>query len=450
MPDEQPSTTHGPSAEAEGDTGQTKHPMGDASSRPAGSILQPGAQTARSINFRSTLDSLKNRNFRWLWLALLASFSAMQMQMVARGWLVYELTSSPLALGIVSFAAGVPILIISPLGGVIADRVTKRNLLVITQSATGVITMVIAVLISSEVIEFWHLAAAALLAGAVLSFDMPARQAIVPELVSSDELMNAIALNSSAMNLTRIVGPALAGVLVGIIAISGVYYLIAFCYVVVVFFLLRIQYSRGQTTTSGTPWGSFVEGMSFIRNNSTILALLILAFLLVIMVMPYMMLLPVFAADVYHVGAEGLGIMMGVSGIGALVGSLGVAALGNYERKGLLLLGSGTIAGASLAFFGLSQNFLLALVFLLIAGLAGAVNMAVNNTLLMSHVPGEIRGRVMSIYMMTFGMAPIATLPAGAVAEIVGVQLLITIGGSLVAAFMLIVALSRPNLRRLS
>ncbi|MFC1926849.1 MFS transporter, partial [Chloroflexota bacterium] len=189
---------------------------------------------------RGTFKSLENRNYRWFWLSALAAFTSMQMQVFARGWLVYNLTGSSLALGWVSFAFGIPIMLISPLGGTVTDRVDKRNLLITTQILAGVANLIIAVLISMGAIEVWHLMASAALTGIIFAFNTPGRQSMIPELVEREQLMNAIALSSGAMNLTRVFAPALAGILVGIIGIDWVYYFTVICFGAAAAFLFMI------------------------------------------------------------------------------------------------------------------------------------------------------------------------------------------------------------------
>jgi len=400
--------------------------------------------------WRTTFSSLENRTYRLYWMSLLASFSAQQMHLVIRGWLVYELTDSALALGLISAGAGVPILLFSLYGGVIVDRVNKRKLLIVTQSLTAIASLAIAILISLGEITLWHLIVAAVANGLILSFDLPGRQAIIPQLVEQPQIMNAVALGSGATNLTRVIAPALGGVLVGVMGIDGVYYLIVACYVTSAAFLLIMPAVLTPVRDTKTSVRSdLVEGLSYIRRSPVLPALLAMAIVPIAFGMPYMMLMPVFAVDVFDVGASGLGYLMAATGIGALVGSFLVASLGDFKRKGMLLLAAAFFFGAFLILFANSSYFYLALFFLLGVGMANSIYMATNNTLLQINAEDRMRGRVMSIYMMTIGLLPTAVLPASAIAESLGGPVAVGAGGAILLIFTVVMTLLRPTLRRL-
>ena len=397
-----------------------------------------------------TFSSLKNRDYLFYWLGLLASSSGQQMQLVVRGWLVYELTDSPLALGFVSVSAGVPILIFSLYGGVIVDRVDKRKLLMITQCIIGGATLAVAILISIEAITLWHLMLAAVANGTVLALDLPCRQAIIPQLVEQPQIMNAVALGSGAMNLTRVVAPALGGVLVGVMGIDGVYYLIVAFYVVSTVVLFRVPPQKVPPRDSQTTVRSdLAEGLRFIRRSPVLLALLTMALVPIAFGMPYQLLMPVFAVDVLNVEHSGLGYLMAATGVGALVGSFCLASLGDFGHKGRLLLISSALFGAFLMFFATSSHFLLSLFLLAVVGMTNSIYMAANNTLLQINSSDRMRGRVMSLYMMTIGLLPTAVLPISAVAEAWGAPAAVAAGGGIVFVFTLAMAFFRPTLRRL-
>ncbi|MFC2058160.1 MFS transporter [Chloroflexota bacterium] len=403
-----------------------------------------------SERLHDTFKSLENRNYRWFWLSALAAFTSMQMQVFARGWLVYDLTGSSLALGWVSFAFGIPIMLISPLGGTVTDRVDKRNLLITTQILAGVANLVIAVLISLGAIEVWHLMASAALTGIIFAFNTPGRQSMIPELVEREQLMNAIALSSGAMNLTRIFAPALAGILVGIIGIDWVYYFTVICFGVAAAFLFMIpplgKPIRDATSTMKT---EVIEGFNYVRRSPILLALLTLAFVPIVFGMPYQMLMPAFAVEVLDAGASGLGFLMAAIGIGALFGSLSIATLGNFKHKGMLLYGALIVFGAFLIGFAGSSNFYLSLFLLLGLGAASTSYMATNNTMIQLNVADGMRGRVMGIYMVTIGLFPLGVLPVGAIAEFLGAQLAVGVSGAFLILFTIAMALLRPSLRKL-
>jgi len=398
----------------------------------------------------TTFTSLKNRHYRWFWLGMLASFVAVHLQMVARNWLVYEMTGSALALGIVIAAWGLPILLLSLYGGAVADRVKKRDLLIVTQVANGVITLIIAILIATESIDLWHLIAAASLTGIIFAFHVPARMAIIPELVHKREILNAIALNSSGMNLSRFVGFAIGGALLGVIGVAGVYYIVVICYFMsaaLLFMLPVVEKVRERAVTSIRV--DLVEGLRYLHHSPIIRSLLAMAFVSIAFGLPYMNLMPVFAVDIFDVGEVGLGLLLGMAGLGSLIGSLVIASLGDFQRKGLLLVGLAFGFGASVTFFGFSGYYPLSLVLLVAVGLLGTGYLAINNTLIQSNVPHDMLGRVMSIYVMTFAMMPLGTLPLGAVSEAVGAPLAIGAGGIIVVLFTLVMAVFQPRLRRL-
>lgn len=416
--------------------------------------VAPSASLASKTRWwQRPILSLRNRNFRWFWLGMLASFTAMQMDTLARGWLAFRMTGSTLALGVITAAWGIPVLILSPLGGVITDRVDKRNLLIATQVWVGVIALALAALILTGAIRFELLFMGVLLIGVAWAFNMPGRQAFTPELVAPEELMNAIALNSSGMNLTRVFGPGVAGLLVAKVDVGGVYVIMVVCYLLVVLSLLQIPpapKSVGPQKPSTSLWTELGSGFSYVGRHRTVLVLLIMELILVAFGMPYQSFMPVFAVKVFDVGAEGLGLLLGVTGFGALVGSLAIASLGTSDRKGQLLLGTALVFGITLFLFTLTPSFPLALFILFFVGMTGTSYFALNNTLIISNTPRDMLGRVMSIYMMTFGMMPFAALPAGAIAEVLGVSMTIAAGAAILATFFLGVLFLYPAVRRLT
>lgn len=409
-----------------------------------------GARPGR-VGIVHAFSSLKDHNYRWYWTGALGSFNAMQMQTVAQGWLVYQITDSPVALGLVTAAFGLPTLVLSLFGGVIADRVEKRKLLIVTQGSVAAIGTIIALLIATDTIAFWHLLVGALLTGAVFSFNMPGRQAMIADIVQGKDMMNAVALNSVGMNLTRIASPAIAGVLLGIIGIAGVYYLVVASYLFVVWTLLMIRVKANPAAKKSLGMrADLKEGLNAVRTSPVVFSLLFIAFVPVMVGMPYQMLMPVFAADVFQAGPTGLGMLMSATGVGALAGSLAIASMGDFKRKGLLLFGTGIVFGVALVLFAMSGSFIIAMIALLLVGAGSTGYMAVNNTLILTNTPQHLTGRVMSIYMMTFGLMPIGTLPAGALAATFGAPLTVAAGGAILASFLLIAAVFQPHIRKIS
>lgn len=409
----------------------------------------PGARPDPVIRSEA-FSALRDRNFRWYWIGMLAAFNAMQMQIVARGWLVYTMTDSSFALGLVTAGFGVSMFVFSLYGGAIADRVDKRNLMVITRAGTGVISLIITILIALGRIQLWHLVVSSLVSGVFFAFNMPGRQAFVMELVGKESLLNAIALNSIALNICRIASPALAGVLIKFIGLTGVYWVISFSNIMVVLTLLMIPPGKAEKPATRTPlFKDVMEGLGYVRDNRIILLLLLLGFIPIITAMPYQLLMPVFAKTVFQAGETGLGLLMSAVGLGALAGSSLLAFLGDVRRKGLIQIFAGFIFGGFLVLFALSPSIIPALVFLLIAGIGSSIYMTLNNTLVMTNTPEELMGRVMSIYLMTFGLMPLAALPAGALADIIGAPYTVAGGAAILFVFILFISVFTPQIRHL-
>jgi MFS family permease len=384
---------------------------------------------------------------------MFASFSAMQMQQVARGWLTAELTGdAALALGVVALAFGLPQLLFSLFGGAFADRFEKRRIMIFAQVAMGLLALFNAVLVHMGVIQVWHLFVLGLFQGSIFAFNMPARQAFLPEILGERDLMNGIALNNAAMNVTRIAAPSLAGVLIAIpfVGLTGVYYLIAACYLVVIVSMLQLPKSRTHPERVRQPMVKEIGvGLSYIRSSHILMTLIGLAFVATFLGMPYMTLLPIFARTVHHVGSEGLGLMSTLAGVGALIGSLFVAGMSEHRRKTQLQLLAGIGFGLSLLLFASAVNFPIALSGLMLMGFSQTFFMATNNTLVMLNTSPEYHGRVMSVYMMTFSFMPVAALPMSVLADAVGAPWTLSVAGGLVAAIIFTVSVLNPKYRQL-
>jgi predicted MFS family arabinose efflux permease len=413
-----------------------------------------GTEPRRRFGLPRTFAALSNRDYRLLWIGTLGSFTAMQMQIVARGYLAYALTGSAVALGVVSLARGLPQMIFTLFGGVVADRVKKRNLLLVTQSLTGFMMLVTAVLVSTGTITIWQLVVLGFLEGSIFAFNMPTRQAFLPELVEQKDLMNAIALNNAGMNFTRIFGPALAGAMITIpfIGLERVFYFMAACYLLPVLMIFQM---RPRFTGAGRKKAPMLEefrgGIRYIARHEVLGMLLIIGLVPIMIGFTYQTLLPVFASDrVLNVGASGLGLMSTCVGAGALVGSLAVATMaGNLRRRGLFQLITGAAFGLSLVFFALSSHFYLALLALTLVGLSGSIYQSLNSTLLMSYADPQYYGRVMSVNMLGFSLTMIMPLPIGVVVDVIGAPLTVAINGALITAFVLAIGLLVKSYRRL-
>lgn len=413
------------------------------------SFTPPG----RRRDWSAPFVSLRNRNFRLFTIGSLISATALQMQQLAQNYLVYELTGQAMAIGYVSASIGIALLFSSLAGGIAADRLPKRNLMMIGQLGIGVFALFIGVMITMGLIQVWHIVVSSIGIGIVAGFTMPARQSYVPDLVGETNLLNALALNAGVMNMTRIGGPALAGILIGMIGVGPIYYMKFAAYGIFVVILLLIPVT-GKAVVSGSRslLGDALDGLRYLRRDRTVLELLIVAIVPVVLAMPYVNFLPVFSKDVFQVGTTGLGIMMAAVGGGAVVGALGIASLGNYKYKGRVLVGSGLGFGATLMLFAFTAgigSFPLSLVALALVGAAGTAYMSLNNALVLTITPPEMRGRVMGIFMTTFGLMPLGALPMGMLADSIGAPLTVGGFGAATLAFFILVTLFRPSIRRL-
>lgn len=372
---------------------------------------------------------------------------------LAQNYLVYQLTGLATVIGYVSAAMGFSMLFFSLTGGIAADRLSKRNLLMAGQLGIGVFALWIGAMISMGLIEVWHIVVSAVMVGIIAGFTMPARQSYVPDLVGDENLISALALNSGIMNMTRIGGPALAGVLIGAIGVAPVYYIKFVGYGIFALFLGLIPIKgKAQVATSRTVLGDAVDGLRYLRHDRTVLELLLIGVIPVVLAMPYVNFLPVFQEDVFHVGATELGVMMSCVGGGAVVGAMAIASLGNYRYKGRVLIGSALGFGVSLVLFSVvanSQNFAVSLVMLALTGATGTAFMSLNQAMVMMLTPPEMRGRVTGLFMTTFGLQPLGALPIGMLIDAVGAPLTIGSFGALTLVLFLGVALFRPHLRRL-
>ena len=412
--------------------------------------VPPGRIGSIQAGLKTTFDSVNLPAFRWLWLANTGFFAAMQMQQVAQGWLVYELTGDPLSLGGVSAGTGIAMLVCSLFGGVLADRVVKRDLLIVTQIALALIAASIAGLIVTGQVQYWHMLVGSIVSGIVFSFNLPARQSLVPEVVGERHLANAVALNASGMNLMRIAAPAFAGLLLAAIGAGGVYLSMVACYAFVVAMMMLVPRMLPRKSGRASVVADLREAGAYLVANPTVVTLIGAEFLLVLLGMPYQTLLPIFAKDVFAVGPSGLGALLSAVGIGSLVGSLAVASLARWPHRGLLLLSSGLLFGLGLLGFALSPTIVSATLCLGVAGIGNSAYFALNNALVMGIVDARMRGRVMSVYGFTFGLQPLGTVPLSAIAGSYGAPVAVGLASTLLVVGMVLVLTLRPTIRRLA
>ena len=400
------------------------------------------------------LRALRHRNFQLFFGGQLISLIGTWMQNVAQSWLVYRLTGSSFLLGVVGFAGQIPVFLIAPLGGIVADRRNRHHVVVATQTVSMLLAFILASLTLTKLVQVWHVIVLAALLGMVNAFDIPARQSFIVDMVGKEDLINAIALNSSMFNGARVVGPAIAGLLVASIGEGWCFFGNAISYVAVIIGLLMMRITWQIQPPSGSPLDSVVEGFRYVRGTQPIRLLLLLLGLASLVGMPYAVLMPIFADRILQSGPGGLGLLMGATGVGALIGALSLAFKRGLKGLSKWVLLSSAGFGSSLILFGISKYFWLSVALLVPVGYCMMVQMASSNTLIQSIVPDRLRGRVMSVYSMMFmGMAPIGALCAGVVAARLGAALTVSIGGMACilgsAAFGLRLPAMRAEARRL-
>jgi MFS family permease len=429
------------------------HRHSDIALNEASTAAHPVEAPARIAAWRKPFVALEERDFRNLWVGMLPGTMAMQMGMVTTGYVAYDISRSAAAVGYVSLGMGIPMLILGLFGGVVADRFPKKTVLTMTQTVIGVSAAINAILVLTGVVQIWHLMLVSALQGSSFAFNMPSRQAFVAQLVTRQRLMAAVALNNAGMNFSRVIGPSIAGALIAVpfIGAGGVYLIMSAMYAFVVMSLLRIP-QRGEPLSHEkrpSPLRSLGDGLGYVRQNPVVFTLLLLAFVPVMLGMPYQALMPVFARDVFHVGSTGLGLLLTVNGIGALAGSLIVASITTFQRRGLLQMGMGILFGLSIALFAFGQSFYLALGALLIVGLVSAGFQSLNSTLVMNNTDPAYHGRVMSVYMLTFSAMPLGVVPFGWLADHYGAPITIGTGGLVLAAVIALVGVLHPSYRHI-
>ena len=397
---------------------------------PAKNSAAVEAADAKVSRWGTTLRALRHRNFQLFFGGQLISLVGTWMQNVAQAWLVYRLTGSALLLGAVGFSNQIPVLLFAPIGGTTADRSNRRRLVIATQIASMTLAAILAWLTLSRRVEVWHIFVLATLLGVVNAFDIPGRQSFLIDMVGREDLMNAIALNSSMFNVARMVGPAVAGILIPRIGEGWCFAANAISYIAVIVGLLLMKVHCPLRSNTSSPLADIVEGFRWANSVKVIRALLLLIGLISLVGMPYTVLMPVFADKILHGGARGLGVLMGATGVGALFGALTLASRTGVKGLGRLAAWSCGGFGIGLVLFSFSRWFWLSAALLLPIGYSVMLQMASTNTLIQTMVPDQLRGRVMALYSMMFmGMAPLGALLGGALAQRMGAPVAVAMGG---------------------
>lgn len=394
--------------------------------------------------------ALGHRDFSIFWVGQIISNCGTWMQGLALGWLLFEITGSKLQLGALGMASALPVLFLSLPLGVIADRFDKRKITVITQSLAMLQALVLAGLTLSGRIEVWHVYTLAVFLGCVSAIDIPARQSMVIELVGKEDLLNAVSLNSAVFNVTRIIGPAVAGAIVAYYD-TGICFLInGLSYIAVIISLLIIRpKSLGVCYNGESMLAQICEGLHHVRREPLVLNLLFLTAVASIFAMQYQTQMPAFAVEVYKVGAKGQGMLMSAAGLGALSAAAAVAAFGHRYRQGTIITFGSLLAPVGLMAFALAPNFLIALVCLVVTGFGVMTFFAVSNSLIQTSSPDGLRGRIMSARTFVFmGLAPFGAMQIGVCAQYFGVREAVLIGGAMFFLTSLYVALRSGIVRQ--
>ncbi|HUZ00155.1 MAG TPA: MFS transporter [Thermomicrobiaceae bacterium] len=388
-------------------------------------------------------------DYRLLWTSTVLTQAGQWMMQISLGWLMLQMTNSAGWVGLIGFASGVPFLAISIPAGVLIDRYDRRTVLVVCQAAAMAVSLVLAVMLTLHLATPWHLLAAAFLNSAALAVNTAARQVLIPNFVARDHLQNAVGLMSAGQNATRIVGPALAGPLIAGVGGAGAVYLQTVFLLAALAGTLMMPSVRASGAQVLAMRRNLVDGLAYIRRRPALAGLVWLAAIPTLLVFPYIQFLPVFARDILHIGAGGLGLLLTFSGIGAVTGALVVAGFEKMPRKGLFMLVGTIVYGLVVIAFAYSSWVVTSAAFIFGCGLLGSAYMSVNNSLLHLNVDDDMRGRVMGVYGLTWGLSPLGALPMGWIGDHVGVPSAVALGAVLSSLFTIGLALRSRQLRAL-
>jgi MFS family permease len=420
------------------------------STAPDDAIHPSPVRRGRRVTTLGTFRSLRHRNYRLLWLGTVVSNSGDWMERIALNWLVWDLTHSAFSLALFNAVRLAPILLFTLVGGVVADRMERRRLMMTSQAAAMVLAFILFALVAADLITFWLVILLGAGRGVMLSFNNPARQSLISELVPGEDLMNAIALNSTTLNMTRIIGASVAGLLIGLIGVTGVFFINAVSFIAVLWALAVMQIPRRPARLQQTGvLQDMAGGMRYLWQERALLTLVMLALVPMVFGMPYQALLAIFADDVLNVGAAGYGILGALPGVGAVLGGLTVASLSGFRHRALLMFGGLLGFGAALVAFSASEWVAVSGLALLAVGWCQTAYLSTNNTLIQSHVADEFRGRVMSTLFLNRGMVPLGTMLAGLGSSLWGPQVTVGAMAAVIVVLAPLAAYLSPGVRRL-
>lgn len=400
--------------------------------------------------------ALSHRNYRRFWVGAFLSNVGTWMQAVAQGWLVLQLTNSAFWLGLDGFMATVPGFFLTLAGGVFADIVDRRRLLLYTQVVAGLAAFALAILVGTNSVNVWMILGFSFITGCCMALAGPSYQAMTFDLVGREDLANAVALNSSQFQLSRVVGPVFAGLGFKFFGLAGCFYANGLSFIAVVIALNLVHFDKSKKNLARSVkdrralWRDLIAGFRYVRNRPRVSSLLSISAVTSLFGAPYLTLVPIFARDIFKLGESGLAWMMGIAGAGAFFAALLLAYLGDFQRKGWSVLGGAFSFGVCLIGFALSTKLAISLIFLFGVGFSIVTSVAVANTLLQKLVTDQMRGRVMSMFILSFvGTMPIGNLIAGVVSHRFGAPVALAVGGLAIILYVTIVAISNERLREL-
>jgi MFS family permease len=409
----------------------------------------PPSPSTTATGWRRPIDSLSIPQFRLLFLSAFCSHAGIQMTSLARPWLAFELTDSALMLGLVAAAQGVPQLIVSPLGGVAADRLPKRTVLHVSTALLTAIALVTAALIFFDVIRIWHLIVLAVVFGTVLPFNQPARHAFVPVVVPRAKLGNALGLFAAVRNMNQVLGPSIAGILIGVDPFLA-YAAIAIAQVLAFILAMGLPKAAPVDPVKRSVTADLVFGLRYIWDKPILRSLVVINLIVIGLGLPYQQVLPVFQKDVLGVGPEMLGLMFAALGLGALVASMLVATFPGMIHRGYPMLAMAVAFGGALVAFALSPVFALSVVLLFVTGFTSQAFGTLNSTLMMFNTEPQFYGRISSVNMMSRSLTPLVVLPFGALIDSFGAGAVVAVSGAALMVAILLYSAIRPDLLRSS
>ena len=385
-----------------------------------------------------------------MWQGSAGTSLAFWMQTTIEGWLIYDLTGSPIYLSMAALARSGPMLVLSPFAGVLADRVDRRAIIITTQFLALALAFLMATLVFTGAIEAWQLLVAAFVSGIATAASVPARYGLTAAVVPKEHLANAIAVHATTVGGSRIVGPQIAGVLIGTVGAGASYLIQAGTFLWAIFKFRQIRPQRPtRRTTDGGFLGDLLGGFRIVVGDSRLRGVFVLGVVFSVLIFPFSQFLPMFAKDVLEIGAPGLGLLMGANGIGGVAGSFAAAASSNYRRRGLLLQAAGLLMGTAVLFFSFSQSVWLSIIALILIGIGGGVIMATTGAIMQLLVSDEYRGRIGSLQLITWGLMPVGTLPLGWIAHSTGISTALGLFGGLSVVVVALTLVLMPSVRRL-